>query len=82
MKIIPQRKYTKANDPGASKQRGGRPADVDPYIFHSVGLTRSQWEFIALWFPSGNPSSALRSLLDRAVKFWPGGPFVFRGGAL
>lgn len=75
---VPHRKYIIANDPGRSKQRGGRPADDDPYIFHSVGLTQSQWEFISLWFPTGNPSQALRELIKRSLKFWPAGPARFR----
>lgn len=84
---LPERKYTIANDPGRTKQRGGRPSDPDPYIFASVGLTRSQWEYLSLWFPTGNISQALRALLERSVKFWPAGPFVFgharkTGGAL
>jgi len=85
---IPKRRYAKANDPGLSRPRGGRPADPDPYIFHSVGLTEKQWQFVASWFPTGNASVALRSLLDRAMKFWPQGPFAFghprkkKGGAL
>ena len=74
---LPQRKYTLANDPGKSKARGGRNADPDPYIFHSVGLNQIQWEYLSLWFPTGNPSTALRALLDRAIKFWPLGPSVF-----
>lgn len=75
---VPQRKYTKANDPGFVRQLGGRPADPNPYIFHSVGLTQKQWEFVALWFPTGNPSNCIRSLIDRALKFWPAGPARFR----
>lgn len=74
---IPTRKYTIANDPGRSKCRGGRPADANPYIFASVGLTQAQWEYLSLWFPTGNISQALRFLIERAIKFWPAGPFVF-----
>lgn len=74
---IPQRKYTIANNPGRTRIRGGRPADPDPYIFHAVGLTQKQWEFVSLWFPTGNISHCLRALIDRAMKFWPAGPFAF-----
>ncbi len=55
----------------------GRPRLSDPYITHPVCLTRAQWDFVMLWFPTGNPSQALRFLLDRAMKFWPAGPFAF-----
>jgi hypothetical protein len=56
----------------------GRPRLKSPFIYHSVSLTQEQWNFIMLWFPTGNPSQALRELLERAVKFWPSGPGRFR----
>jgi len=74
---LPSRKYAIANDPGATHRRGGRPVDPNPYITGSVCLTESQWKYLSLWLPTGNISQALRALIDRAMKFWPAGPFVF-----
>lgn len=74
---IPKRKYTIANDPGRSRPLGGRRPDPNPYVTGSVCLTESQWQYISLWLPTGNISQALRALIDRAMKFWPAGPFVF-----
>lgn len=63
------------------KRRRGRPRKDDSFVYITIGLRPDQWRWLSLWFPSGSPSDHLRSLLDRAMKFWPGGPFVFRGGA-
>lgn len=57
----------------------GRPKSGDPLIYRTVGLTADQWRWLALWHESNNPGAQLRELLERAVKFWPGGPRVFRG---
>ena len=55
----------------------GRKSSSDSFRTISVCLTQAQWNFISLWLPTGNPSAALRALLDRAMIFWPLGPFVF-----
>lgn len=59
----------------------GRPRSSNPLIFKTVGLTREQWDWLELWFPSGNPTDRLSSLLERATKFWPLGPFKFGHGS-
>ncbi|CAH2032098.1 hypothetical protein [Trichlorobacter ammonificans] len=59
-----------------SKNRG-RPKSADPLIFKTVGLTQAQWDWLSLWAFTGNPSRLLSELLDRAMKFWPAGPFLF-----
>ncbi len=55
----------------------GRPKSSDPLVFVTVGLTRSQWQWLSLWLPGASPTSALRELFSRSMKFWPGGPFCF-----
>jgi len=67
--------------------RRGRKPSTDSFVTVSVCLTPEQLSYVKMWFPSGNLSQALRFLLDRAIKFWPLGPFVFghsrkSGGAL
>jgi hypothetical protein len=56
----------------------GRPRSKDPLIFKSIGLTASQWEWLQLWFPTGNVTDQLKALHERAVKFWPSGPNRFK----
>ena len=56
----------------------GRKKSPDPLIFKSVGLTSAQWDWLELWQRGASPSHLLRSLLDRAIKFWPSGPTKFR----
>lgn len=60
----------------ANKKRG-RPSDPDKLIFITLGLRRSQWDWLSLWLPGSSPTSQLLALLDRAMKFWPLGPSVF-----
>lgn len=55
----------------------GRPLSSDSLVFVTVGLARVQWAWLSLWFPTGSTTDALRSLLDRAMKFWPAGPYAF-----
>lgn len=62
---------------GKMKGRRGRPKSDNPLIFKSVGLTAEQWEWLDLWFLGGSPTDKLRSLLKRAVRFWPLGPSAF-----
>lgn len=59
------------------KKRRGRPSSPDSLVFVTVGLSSAQWEWLKLWFPTGSLTDALRSLVDRAMRFWPLGPFVF-----
>ena len=59
----------------------GRPKSPDSLRFVTVGLTPAQWDWLSLWFPTGSPTHQLSALFERALKFWPAGPFVFRGGA-
>lgn len=59
------------------KSRRGRPVSPDSLVFVTVGLTRAQWDWLKLWFPTGSNTDALRSLFDRAMRFWPSGPFIF-----
>lgn len=60
------------------KKKRGRPSSSESYVYITIGLRPGQWEWLARWFPNGSPSDQVRSLLDRAMKFWPGGPSVFR----
>lgn len=59
------------------KPRRGRPSDPDKLIFITIGLRRSHWEWLSLWFPSGSPTDQIGALFERSMKFWPCGPFVF-----
>lgn len=56
----------------------GRPKSQNPLVFKSVGLTAEQWSWMDLWFPGGSPTAQLQAVMERALKFWPGGPHVFR----
>lgn len=58
--------------------RRGRPCSKNPQRYKTVGITEEQWQWLERWRPGGSPSDQLRELLDRAMKFWPGGPAVFR----
>lgn len=66
-------------------KRPGRPKSSDSLVFVTVGLTPAQWEWLSSWFPTGNRSAQFSALFERAMRFWPQGPFVFghrrRGGA-
>lgn len=59
-------------------KRKGRPRSEDSLVFITVGLSKAQWEWLKLWFPGGNPTDSLKALLERAVRFWPSGPYKFR----
>lgn len=59
------------------KIKRGRPSSPDSLVFITVGLTRSQWDWLQLWMPFGSRTDAIRELLARAMKFWPLGPSVF-----
>ena len=59
------------------KIKRGRPSSPDSLVFFTVGLTRSQWEWLRLWMPTGSRTDALRELFTRSMKFWPLGPSVF-----
>lgn len=61
-----------------AKLTRGRPRDPNALVFHTVGLTREQWEWLTLWMPEGNRTDQVKELFDRARKFWPKGPAVFR----
>lgn len=65
-------------DNSTTVKRLGRPKSEDSLVFVTVGLTRAQWSWLQLWFPTGSITDALRGLVERAVRFWPGGPFKFR----
>lgn len=56
----------------------GRPRSSNPIIKHTVGLTAAQWEWLEKWLPGASPSEQLREALNRSMRFWPGGPHVFR----
>ena len=62
----------------SKKGKRGRPKDPDALKFKTIGLFEWQWQWLALWFPDGNPTNQAQELLDRAVKFWPAGPAKFR----
>lgn len=55
----------------------GRKPSPDSLVFKTVGLTPDQWRWLELWFPSSSPTSQLQELFNRAMKFWPAGPFAF-----
>lgn len=59
-------------------KKKGRPRSEDSLVFVTVGLTKTQWAWLRLWFPTGSMTHALGALIDRAVRFWPSGPFKFR----
>jgi len=63
-----------------SRKNRGRPRKDDSFVYVTIGLRPIQWAWLQLWFPNGSPSDCVRSLLDRALKFWPAGPYKFRGG--
>lgn len=54
----------------------GRKPSPDSLVFKTVGLTPDQWRWLELWFPSSSPTSQLQELFNRAMKFWPAGPFA------
>lgn len=60
------------------ERRRGRPKTKNPLLFKTVGLTADQWTWLELWFPGGSPTAQLQELFSRSLKFWPGGPSVFR----
>lgn len=62
---------------GARLGAGRKPSD-SATKGAKVNLTAEQWEYLELWFPGANRSDQVRALLERAVKFWPSGPAVFR----
>lgn len=62
---------------GGSRAGAGRKKSSTSKIFHTVGLTAAEWEFLGKWF-SGNKTGQLRELIERAQKFWPAGPSRFR----
>lgn len=59
-------------------ERRGRPLSSDKLIFKTIGLTKSQWEWLSLWNGGGNKTVHIRELFERAMKFWPKGPYKFR----
>jgi hypothetical protein len=59
-------------------KRKGRPRSEDSLVFITVGLTKTQWAWLKLWFPTGSPTDALKALVERSIRFWPSGPFKFR----
>ena len=59
----------------SSSRRRGRPESPDKLFFHSIGLRRSDWEWLVLWFPEANQTAQLSALFERVRKFWPNGPF-------
>jgi hypothetical protein len=63
---------------GGVRPGAGRKKSPDALVFKTVGLTQAQWDWLALWLPGGSITSQFRSLLDRAMKFWPSGPTRFR----
>ena len=69
----------------------GRKPSPDSLVFVTVGLTPAQWAWLRLWqsdpLAGGSLTHPLSFLFDRAMKFWPAGPFAFgharkSGGAL
>lgn len=58
--------------------RGRKPSE-NPLIFKTVGLTVAQWAWLELWHPRASVTRQLSALFERSLKFWPAGPFVFRG---
>jgi hypothetical protein len=56
----------------------GRPKTENPLVFKTIGLTVEQWDWLYLWFPTGNRTDRMKELFERAMKFWPGGPGKFR----
>ena len=65
------------NKRGGRRPGAGRKKSSSSNIFHTVGLTAEEWEFLSLWSP-GNFSDQLRELLYRSKKFWPAGPARYR----
>lgn len=61
-----------------TKRRPGRKKDPAALVFKTVGMPAWAWDWLALWMPTGNPTTQLRELLERAAKFWPAGPGAFR----
>lgn len=59
------------------KPRRGRPPDPDKLKFEQVGLRPAQKAWLAKWRDTDNVTTQLQELLDRAMKFWPGGPGAF-----
>lgn len=60
------------------KLKRGRPASSDAFVYVTIGLRPAHWLWLSLWFPGGSASDQVRALLDRALKFWPSGPYRFK----
>lgn len=58
--------------PGAGRPKGSTSSAS--LIGRKVYLTRQQWEYLALWDPTGKAGHQIGNLADRAASFWPRGP--------
>lgn len=58
-------------------KRRGRPRSADPLHRISVRLNSREVEWLSLW-SDDSPTTQIRDLLERAMKFWPAGPYKFR----
>lgn len=56
--------------------RRGRPLSSDPLLRFSVRINSKQLEWLALWSDNGQ-TAQLFHLLERAMLFWPAGPYAF-----
>lgn len=74
---INKKRYSKKGGTEMERRRG-RPKTKNPLVFRTVGLTEDQWQWLNLWLPGASPTAQLQELFGRSVKFWPGGPAVFR----
>lgn len=63
-------------------KKRGRPRSDNPLLFHSVGLTRSEWEWLANFFPSGSKTDQLSEFVRWGQKFrYKSNPFSGGEGA-